>query len=513
LARDLVLAIDLGTSGPKAAVVARSGVALASASEPVDTIFLPDGGVEQDPRQWWSTIVTACRRALAASGRPAGDVLAVCVTSQYMSTVAVDAAGEPLMNVLMWLDHRGRPYNRALLDDHSYVRWIELHGLIPLPSGNDGLGHVGFVKHERPEIYAKADAFLEPMDYVNLKLTGVVAATQSTAFPFMLIDNNQLGRLDYCTELVERSGIDVDKMPPLVPFDTILGPLTPSAAEDLGLPEDTQVVMGASDSITAALGTGAVDAQHASLIVGTTSVMVSHVNRKDTDLERGVLSVPSPLGSYFVMAENGIGGRALEHWLRNVVYAADDFGTGAEPHDMYERAMRVAATVPAGSDGVLYLPWLVGSLAPAPSDHVRGGFVGLTLTHTRAHMTRALLEGVALNFRWLKPYVERFVGNTFDSFRFGGGGAQSDEWAQVMADVLGVPVQQLADARSTNARGAALLAFERLGLLTFDDVPDLLHIRRTYEPDQANHARYHAHADAFAAFHAASEQALRLLRG
>ena len=147
------------------------------------------------------------------------------------------------------------------------------------------------------------------------------------------------------------------------------------------------------------------------------------------------------------MAENGVGGRALE-WAMRL------FGYG----DDYERATDDAASIGAGADGVQFAPWLLGSVAPQPDDDVRAAFIGLSLQHDRRHLVRAVMEGVAVNLAWLRPAVEAFVGNEFTSLCFGGGAAESDLWAQMMADALDRPVHQLEEPRATNARGAAFLA-------------------------------------------------------
>jgi sugar (pentulose or hexulose) kinase len=174
------------------------------------------------------------------------------------------------------------------------------------------------------------------------------------------------------------------------------------------------------------------------------------------------------------MAENGMGGRALE-WAMHM------FGYG----DDYSSALAQAEGVAAGSDGAQFLPWLLGSIAPEPDDDVRAAFVGLGLQHDRRHAMRAVLEGVALNLAWLLPHVEAFVGNPFPFVRFGGGGAQSDLWAQVLADALDRPVHQLVEPRATNARGAAFLAFAELGHIDIGTVPVLLQVHDVYEPHTA----------------------------
>jgi len=258
----------------------------------------------------------------------------------------------------------------------------------------------------------------------------------------------------------------------------IIGEVTSAAAAELGIAAGTPVVPGMIDSITSAVGSGALDARHGSVIIGTTSVLVSHITEHRGDLGSGIFAVPSPLpGKYYVMAENGMGGRALEWAMRLFGY-----GTG------FDEALGDATQIAAGADAVQFLPWLLGSIAPQPNDEVRAAYVGLSLQHDRRHAMRATLEGVALNLAWLLPHVEAFVGNTFPFVRFGGGGATSGLWAQVLADAIDRPVHQLVEPRATNARGAAFLAFAELGHIDISAVPVLLQVQAVREPNPANRA-------------------------
>jgi xylulokinase len=178
---------------------------------------------------------------------------------------------------------------------------------------------------------------------------------------------------------------------------------------------------------------------------------------------------------YFVLAENGVGGRALE-WAMRLFGYGDDFAT----------ATADAGAIESGADGVHFMPWLLGSIAPNPNDDIRAAFAGLSLRHDRRHLVRAVMEGVAINLAWLLPAVESFVGHESAFVRFGGGAAESDLWAQILADALDRPVHQLEDPRVTNARGAAFLAFATLGVLAIDDVPSLLRVRAIRDPDPTN---------------------------
>ncbi len=469
---ECVLAIDLGTGGPKVALVAADGSTVAWSSRPVVTRFIDGGGAEQDPREMWTAIVDATRATLDGV-RPLPPIVAVAVTSQYMSVIPVASDGMPTGPCILWMDTRGADHNLSLLTDESFSLFVERHGLIPLPTGNDDGGHIHALRTFHPESYEAASAFVEPMDYVTARLTGRVGATQSTMFGLLVCDNRTWGTTDYDAELLTATGLDPDKLPPLLPMNGIVGAVTSTAASELGIPEGTPVTTGTIDSITSAIGAGALTARDGSIIVGTTSVMVTHIDQFRGDLRAGLLAVPSPLvGKYFVMAENGVGGRALE-WAMRLFGYGDDFVAATDD----------AASVAPGSDGVQFAPWMLGSVAPRPDDDVRAAFSGLSLHHDRRHLVRAVMEGVAINLAWLRPAVEAFVGNEFATVCFGGGAAQSDLWAQMMADALDRPVRQLQEPRATNARGAAFLAFSTLGHLSMDDVPSLLRTRAIREPD------------------------------
>ncbi len=473
---DCVLAIDLGTGGPKVALVGVDGSTLAWRSRPVHTTFVDGGGAEQDPGEMWTAIVAAAREVLDAV-QPRPPIVGVAVTSQYMSIVPCTSDGRPTGPCILWMDTRGGAHSRSLLTDESFMLFIERHGLMPLPSGADNVAHCHVLQTHHPEAYAAADVLVEAMDYVTGRLVGRVTSTQSTAFGQLVCDNRAWGSVIHDPDLLAATRLDPSKLAPLVPLDEVIGGVGAAVAAELGIAAGTPVVPGTIDSITSAVGAGALEPTSGSVIIGTTSVMVTHLTEHRGDITAGILSVPSPVPHmYYAMAENGLGGRAFEWSQRFLGYDSPDTALGD------------AATVAAGSDGALFLPWLLGSIAPNPNDDVRAAFVGLGLHHDRRHAIRATLEGIALNLAWLLPPLEGFVGNRFPYLRFGGGGALSPLWGQILADATNLPVHRLAEPRATNARGAAFLAFAQLGLLDLATVPDLLQVQQVHEPDPANRA-------------------------
>lgn len=494
-----VLAIDLGTTGVKIAVVDHDGRVLAHAGEVLPMISLPGGGVEQDPEGWWQAIGRCAKIAIDTSPLAGADITLIAVTSQYTSTVAVAADGRPLANAVMWMDQRGRRHNPALPTPEQAQRWVDIHGMAP--SGNDDIGHVALIRATMPDVYDAAVAFVEPMDYIAGRLTGHVTATQNTMFPMLSVDNRTWGLTDYSQELLAMSHIEIAKLPPLVPMGVARGPILSESAAHLGV-SPRAVVSGATiDSVTSAMGTGAIDSTTCGLIVGTTSVMVTHLPSKREDIAHGLTSAPSPLaGQYFLVAENGAGGKALDVFVNNMVYPGDGL-TEPAPADAYHRVLDAAAEAPAGANGVMFLPWLVGSMAPRYQRRTRGGFVNLTIDTRRIDMARAVLEGVGMNAAWLLPHFSALAAETYSEVNLGGGGANSPLWGQVFADCFGVPVRRLANSRTTNAQGAALLALVERGDVAVTDVPKMLTTEQVHEPDPSAVPIMHRMLESFVDFH------------
>ena len=497
-----VLAIDLGTTGVKVAVVDEHGRVVAGAAETVATVYGADGAAEQDAGAWWAAIGRCARRVVAEAGGAAAVDL-VAVTAQYMSLVAVDRRGAAIAPVVMWMDRRGAAHHPSrqwddAADLDALVTWIDRHGI---PTGGaDSIGQLAFVRSEWPTVWAEAAAFVQPVDHLLARLTGVVAATQNSAFPLLLTDNRAWGVPRYDDELIARSGLPADeliaRLPPLVPFGDPRGELTAAAAEHLGLHPGVVVAGGTIDTTTSAVGTGAVGDGRVGLVIGTTAVVLAHLAERAHDLAHGITSGPSPVpGSAVVIAENGLGGKALDAFVTNLVAASDGLTvpSPATGHDPFAAVLDQAAASPPGANGVLYAPWLVGAMAPVFDPVVRGAFVGLGVSTTRADLARAVVEGVACNLARLVPHVVALVGAVDAPQRpivLGGGGAASALWGQVLADVTGRCVQRLAEPRFTNVRGAAFVALAEQGRIAWDDIEDLLVVEAEHQPDAELQHRY-----------------------
>jgi xylulokinase len=476
---ETALGIDVGTSNVKVAIVGADGSTVAAATRPLAT-ERNRGAATQDPAKLWATVQEAVRRTTAAAPAAASAVQAVCCCSQYSSIVPVAANGEPVGPLLTYMDKRGTDHSLAILGCHpdAFAVWLDRHGIPPV-GGGLSLAHILHFQHDAPNVHADTASYLEVMDFVNLRLTGEIAATQCSTFAVQLCDNRRLGVTEYDPDLVGMAGVDAAKLPRLVTPDAVIGQIAKPVADDLGIPAGAVVYAGVNDSHAGAVATGATKVGCLGVMIGTTSVILAATpDKRPTDLEHQVLSMPSPFpATYLVWAENGLGGKALMRVLDHCVYPIDDLDAA------------LVAT-PAGAGGVLFLPWLGGSYAPRADTNMRGGFVNVSLDTDRDALVRAAIEGVCRNLAWLLPAVEQFAGQEYSHAVFGGGAARSPGWAQVLADVIGRPVVTLAAPDYAIARAAARIALRNASALGPSELVDV-DVHRTYEPDAAAH-RVHA---------------------
>jgi xylulokinase len=503
-----VLALDLGTSGAKAAVFAASGRAVGLAFRATTLRLLPGGGAEQDPDEWWEAILGACAECLDCPGVERSRIVALGVTGQWSGTVAVGNAGQALGPALIWMDSRGAPQIERIAGATFGVlpysvprllRWVALTGGAPAKSGKDPLAHILYLRAHAPELYEQVRYFLEPKDYLNYRLTGVAAAGYDSIALHWVTDNRRIEHVDYHPRLLRLAGLERDQLPPLLRPESELGPLLPKVAERLGLGPGVRVALGAPDVHATALGSGAVRDHHPHLYVGTSSWLSCHLPFKKTDVLHNQASLPAALaGRYLLINEQECAGACLTQ-LKDRILFPDD---GARAGGSFAELDRIAAEAPPGSDNLLFLPWLYGERSPVEDHRLRGGFFNYSLRATRAHLVRAVLEGIAQNARWLLGYAESFAGQRFDSVRLVGGGGKSKLWSQIYADVLDRPVQLCAQPELASLRGVAALAFGLLGECSSQDFAERVPVVETLEPRRELRGLYDELYAAFLGYYA-----------
>jgi xylulokinase len=491
-----VLAVDLGSTALKIGLVSLTGRIAWWARTDLTTLHGPGGAVTQDAEEWWREIVTATKRGLAEGPVLGDQVVAVAVTGQWSSTVPVDAAGHPVAPCSMWMDTRGGRHSRALVggrvqgyNARALVEWVRRTGGIPSLSGGDATGTMLHLDRDEPAVAAATSYYLEPVEYLTMRFTGVPAATHASAFPRWLTDNRHTDVLAYDPALVATVGVNRAKLPPLIRAGSVVAPVTAAVADELGIPVQAAVVNGLPDLHASAVGSGCLGIRQAHMAVSTTTWVSCPVPRKKTDVLRQIASVPGFFPGQFLMVNNQrTSGRCLE-WLRDqVVTPGDGLVDGAAPD--LAALTKLAETVPAGARGVVFTPWLDGENSPIDDARARAGFHNLGLRTSRADMVRAVLEGVAYNASWLLEAADHFVGHRLDPVRLIGGGTQSDLWCQIIADVADRRMERVAEPLLTGLRGAGLYAGMVLGEVRPDEVHDLVPVDATFTPAPANRAVY-----------------------
>lgn len=498
---ECVLAIDLGTSGCKAALVDYTGRVHAWAFRPVPTLILPGGGAEQDPHAWWRAVTDACKEAVERGGIPARAITAICANTQGEGTVPVDENGAPLSNAVLWMDTRGGPHIKSQaggplsgFSARKLWRFLRLTGGAPSLTGKDNAGHMLFIRNERPDIYARTHKFLNVLDYLNFKLTGRFVSTVDSVLTTWVTDNRDPDNIRIDPGLCAILGIPPRMIPEPVPCTEVLGAVDAAFARAAGLAPGTPVVAGAIDTTAAAVGAGTVRDGELHLYLGTSSWLGAHVPRKKTDIFSAIAAVPCAVPSkYLMIALQATAGGNLDFLRDNLFFPGDGLSSERGPADFHARLDELARAVPPGANGLIYTPWIYGERAPVEDRNIRAGIHNLSLGHTRADLARAVLEGIALNTRWVLGPVERFLGGPCESIAVVGGGGVSAVWCRILADVLGRSVRQMADPLQANVRGSAYIAAAALGKIRFEDVPDLVRTRETFAPDSGNRAVYDLH--------------------
>ncbi|MGZ8765585.1 MAG: xylulokinase [Acidimicrobiia bacterium] len=487
------LAIDLGTGGPKVGVVSLTGRVAWYEHTTVETTLLPGGGAVQDAAEWWRLILASATRGLASGAVDRDDLVAVSCTGQWGSTVPVDDAGEPTAECALWMDRQGAAHARRLIGGPvagyspvPLLHWIRRTGGAPSTTGADPIGHMLHFQHDRPDVAARTRWYLEPVDFLTLRFTGIAAATHASMAAAWLTDNRRFDRMAYDPDLVDRTGLDATKLPPLRPTASVIGPVRDDVAAEIGLPIGTPVIAGTPDLHSAAAGAGAVLDYDTHLAISSTSWISCPVPFKRTDARRQIASVPGITPNRYLIADNHETGGLCLQWLRDRVLTSDDATMGPALDDL----TALAANVPAGAGDVLFTPWLAGERSPVDDHNARGGFHNLSLSTSRADLVRAVLEGVAYNSRWLHGAVERFARRRLDPIRFIGGGAQSDLWCQIHADVMDRTVERVAEPVYANLRGAALIAGIALGEVRSEQLRTIVETDATFVPDSRLRAIY-----------------------
>jgi xylulokinase len=440
-----LLGLDVGTGGSRAVVIDMAGsIAAAATVEHEPFISRHPGWAEQDPRDWWRASAAAIR-AVLMEVEPQS-IKAIGLSGQMHGSVLLDQNDEALRPAIIWCDQRTSDQCRAITETVGAERLIELT-CNPALTGFT-LPKMLWVREHEPAVWQQARAVLLPKDYVRLQLSGDKATDVADASGTLLLD---VSARKWSREMLSATEIDEELLPTVYESPQVTGSISAAGNEATGLPTGTPIVAGAGDQAAGAVGMGIIRAGTVSATIGTSGVVFAASDRPALDLQGRVHTFCHALPNrWHVMGVTQGAGLSLR-WFR------DQFGAGADDgRDPYERLTDEAAQVPPGADGLLWAPYLMGERTPHLDPNARASLVGLTASHTRAHVVRALLEGVAFSLRdTLEIFREMKV--PVNEIRLGGGGARSKLWRQIQADVYGREVATVR-AEEGAAYGAAMLA-------------------------------------------------------
>ncbi|NIS81180.1 MAG: xylulose kinase [Anaerolineales bacterium] len=495
-----ILAIDLGTSAAKVALFTIFGEVIGWEAEDIALQILPNGGAEQNPEDWWSTIMRTSKRLLGRDLVPKESVVAVCAVTSGCGTLPVDQDGNPLMNAMLWLDSRGSELVKERisgwinLEGYNLLkmfRWIRITGGMPSPSGKDLVGHTLYIKHAFPEIYHQTDKLLDVLDYIDFRLTGRLITTGDVKAIGWVVDARDPENITYHDGMLKEWGIERQMLPEIKRCVDVIGDLKPDVADELGLNREVKVVAGSFDLPAAAVGSGAVEDFAAHLSLATSAFITVHVPFKKTDVFHSIASLPCAIPNrYLLLVAQEAGGVNLTFLRDNILFHRDALLDVDKPEDFFQALNTIAESAPPGCKRLIYTPWIYGERAPVEDPTIRAGVHNLSLQHTRADLVRAVLEGVAFNSRWVIDAVDTFCGRPMNPINVVGGGANSNLWCQIYADILNRTIRQVRDPLQATARGAAFIAAVGLGYLQFEDIPKHIQFQHIYEPNPENRNLY-----------------------
>ena len=505
--QNLILTIDLGTAGPKVCVFDSQANIVDKAFEETSLNLIEDGGAEQNPDDWKNAILNAFATLKTRAKFNPKNIKAINITSQWSGTVAVDKNGEAIHDAIIWMDSRGAPYVQKIMDGwpkiegyglFKVLEWIRKTGGAPTKSGKDSIAHILFLKNEKADVYEKTYKFLEPKDYLNNWLSGKILSSYESITLHWVTDNRDVNNIKYDDKLLKWAGLEKEKLPDLISPNSIVGPLKKDIIDLLGVADDCQLISGSPDTHSAAVGSGAVGENEPHLYIGTSSWLLAHTTKKKTDIFHNMGTIPSSLkGKYLLANEQECAGVNLQFLRDQLFFPKDALNDKEAPSDFYEKLDTMAESIAPGCDGLYFLPWMYGERSPIDDHYARGGFYNMSLKHSRAHIARAVLEGVAFNSRWLLKYVEKNTNTTAKEIRFIGGGANSTTWCQILADVLNRPILQMDDPIQANSRGSAILASLALGWISEKDISTLCKVKKIYQPSKNSAELYNDLFDTF----------------
>lgn len=474
-----IIAHDLGTSGNKATLFDDQGKLIKSTTYNYETIYLPNNGVEQDPEVWWEAVCNTTKTLLA--GIDPQQVAAISFSGQMMGCVCVDQAGVPLRNCLIWADMRATKEAERIRERISELEFYEITG--HRISASYGGQKLMWVKENEPEIYEKTYKMLNAKDYILFKLTGKFVTDYTDASSTNLLD---LKTLTWSQKMLDVMAIDEAKLPELHYSTDVIAEINEEVAKATGLAVGTAVVCGAGDGVCAAVGTGCIKEGVAHSCIGTSS-WISITSKEpiyDEKMQTFTWAHIIP-GHVLPTGTMQCGGGSYAWFVKNFCRYEKKIAEeqGISMYDLLEEELQESGP---GSNGLIFLPYLMGERSPRWNPDAKGAFIGLDIKHEHKDLLRSVQEGVAMNLSIISDTFKSY-GQTIDEIITIGGGAKSPTWAQILADNLVTKIKVPNYTDEATSMGAAITAGVGVGIFeSFDAIYNFFEINQSYQPAPEN---------------------------
>lgn len=460
---EYVIGIDIGTSATKTLLMSSDGTVAAQASREYPLYQPGNGWAEQDPEDWRRAVLETLKEVTEKSGAAKEEIKGIGFSGQMHGLVMLDEAGKPLRPSIIWCDQRSSAQVEEMLRLMPLDKWMEITANPPIAAWT--AAKILWVKENEPELYGKCRHILLPKDYIRYILTGEFATDVSDASGMQLLD---VKNRRWSQEVLNTLDIDPALLGRVYESQEVTGTLLPEIARACGLTPDVKVVAGAADNAAAAVGTGVVLDNEAFTTIGTSAIVYTHLDHftriPDGGLHVCCCAVP---GGYFTMGGPQAAGLSLE-WFKDAFCRDMEEEAKQKGTDIYTLINEAAAGIAPGSERLIYMPYLMGERTPHMNPKCRGAFVGLNTIHGKAHMLRAIMEGITYSLADCNNILKE-LGNTVTSMRVCGGGSKSRVWRQIMADLYECEIRVLKQEEGP-AYGAAILA--GVGAGVFDNVVD-----------------------------------------
>ena len=465
---------DLGTSSNKASLFSTEGKLIDSYTVPYDVHFFHKNYAQQDPEDWWGAVCKATREIVKQIDPE--EVLAISFSSQMQACIAVDEKGTVLYPAMIWADHRAEAQAEELTRKIGFDRMYEINGHRVSPSYS--IEKLMWLREEKPEIYAKTYKMLLAKDYIICRLTGEFVTDYSEASGTDAFD---LRHLKWSEEILAAAGIDREKMPKLHASTDVIGSLTKEAAESLGLTCETKVVCGGGDGPCSALGAGSIKDGQMFLSFGTSAWIAGTSGEVNLDREKTLIGFGHVVpGKYMPCGTMQAAGSSYSY-IKEALCAEEVRQAEETGESVYELLNRLVLQSPPGAKGLIFLPYLLGERSPRWNPDTSGSFLGIRMEHKKCDYVRAVLEGIAMNLSViLEAQREHMEGK---ELVLTGGGAKGDVLAQILSDMLGVPLHRLDHVETATSIAAAVIAGVGVGVfIDFSVVDQFVKTDKTFYP-------------------------------